>query len=400
MPFRLWEVVPLMGCSISPSTVQPGLGWPVSVSRETSGVGGVKSEGGVDVSRETLVDVSRETTSGALGWPAHEVAPVAVSTTGTTSSLPVADPPAAVEVAAQAIESITDAAQSAEPVDNMPERATVLRQLGVDPKVVVGLEKTRLLAFANQKGGVGKTTSAVNIASALSLLGYEVLLVDMDPQGNASTALGVEHGSGTLGTYEVLVSGKSLLDVVRSAPGLPGLSVAPATVDLAGAEIELVSEIGRESRLRTALAQYLPEHEYRHRKLDFVVVDCPPSLGLLTINALTAVEEIMIPLQCEYYALEGLGQLLGSIELVKEHLNPSLDVAGILLTMYDGRTRLAPQVADEARAHFPELVFEAVVPRSVRISEAPSYSQTVLTYDPASAGAKAYLNCARELVAQ
>jgi chromosome partitioning protein len=250
---------------------------------------------------------------------------------------------------------------------------------------------------ANQKGGVGKTTTAVNVAAALALLGYRILVIDMDPQGNASTALGIEHDAGTPSSYEVLVSGKSISDVIQSVPGFPDMQMVPATVDLSGAEIELVSEMNREGRLSTALTTHLVELKENGVSPDFVIVDCPPSLGLLTINALTAVSEVLIPLQAEYYALEGLGQLLGSVELVKAHLNPELNLAGIVLTMFDGRTKLAPQVAEEARSHFPELVFETAIPRSVRISEAPSYGQTVLTYDPHSTGASAYLACAREL---
>jgi chromosome partitioning protein len=388
MPLKMWEVVPLMGSSISPSSVQEGLGWPVQVSRETLAPGGTKGHSPEDV-------VSRETTPSSLGWPG-------VESGAATAAVKLAEDPKLGAGASGDIANATSAVpapKAATPTDMTPLE-TVRRVLGLDPGTRTESARPRLLAFANQKGGVGKTTSAVNIAAALSLLGYEVLVVDMDPQANASTALGIEHPSGTPGTYEVLVNGKSLLDVVQPAPGIPGLTVAPATVDLSGAEIELVPEMGRETRLRTALGQYLPEHEQRSRRLDFVIVDCPPSLGLLTINALTAVDEIVIPLQCEYYALEGLGQLLGSIELVKEHLNPNLGVAGIVLTMFDGRTKLAPQVAMEARSHFAELVFEVEIPRSVRISEAPSYSQTVLTYDPGSAGARAYVECARELVAR
>lgn len=275
--------------------------------------------------------------------------------------------------------------------------ARMIKALGVaDSEPVTRPPTTRMVAVANQKGGVGKTTTAVNLAAALALLGQRVLVVDIDPQGNASTALDLPHEPGTTGTYEVLVGGKSLLDAVRAVPGLPNLWGVPATVDLAGAEIELVSQVARENRLRKALHTYLPEHEQEHGRLDYVIVDCPPSLGLLTLNALVAVHEVLIPLQSEYYALEGLSHLLGTVGLIQEHLNPELSITGILLTMYDGRTKLAPQVAAEVRTHFPDRVLATTIPRTVRVSEAPSYGQTVLQYDPQSPGARAYLDAARE----
>ncbi len=251
----------------------------------------------------------------------------------------------------------------------------------------------RVVAVANQKGGVGKTTTTVNVAAALAQQGQRVVVLDLDPQGNASTALGIAHPAGTPSIYEAVIEGRPLHEVVQPVPGIPTLSCAPATVDLAGAEIELVAMVARESRLRRALAAY-------REPVDYVLLDCPPSLGLLTVNALVAAEEVLIPIQCEYYALEGLGQLVGSIDLVKEHLNPDLWISTILLTMYDGRTRLAAQVADEVRAHFGDKVLATAVPRSVRISEAPSYGQTVMTYDPASSGALCYRRAARELATQ
>jgi len=257
-------------------------------------------------------------------------------------------------------------------------------------------DRPRLLTVANQKGGVGKTTSAVNLAAALALGGLDVLVVDLDPQGNASTALGVEHHVGTASVGDVLVDGRPLAEVVVAVEGIAGLSCAPATLDLAGAEIELVPVVAREYRLARALNTYLadPRGGARH---DYVLVDCPPSLGLLTVNALAAVREVLIPVQCEYYALEGLGQLLHTVDLVRDQLNPRLAVSTILLTMYDARTRLAAQVAAEVRQHFGERVLPTVIPRSVRVSEAPSYAQTVLTYDPGSSGALSYLQAAREL---
>ncbi|MEV0613451.1 ParA family protein [Nonomuraea sp. NPDC050404] len=251
--------------------------------------------------------------------------------------------------------------------------------------------KTRVIAVANQKGGVGKTTTSVNIAAALSMHGQRVLVVDLDPQGNASTALATEHRGDVPDVYQVLVDDLPMADIVKQVPDMPNLYCAPATIDLAGAEIELVSLVAREARLRRALAAY------EGMELDYIVIDCPPSLGLLTVNALVAAEEVMIPIQCEYYALEGLGQLLRNVDLIKAHLNPTLRLSTIVLTMYDGRTRLASQVADEVRAHFGDTVLNTVIPRSVRLSEAPSYGQSVMTYDPGSSGAMAYMDAAREI---
>jgi len=248
----------------------------------------------------------------------------------------------------------------------------------------------RVLCVANQKGGVGKTTSAVNLAVALALHGSRVLVVDLDPQGNASTGLGVDHQAGVPSVYDVLIEGVPMGDVAVEVPGVPGLWCAPATIDLAGAEIELVSVVAREARLRKAIDAY-------ERELDYVLIDCPPSLGLLTVNAFVAAREVLIPIQCEYYALEGLGQLLRNVELIKSHLNAELTVSTILLTMYDARTRLADQVAAEVRSHFGAAVLSTVVPRSVRVSEAPGYGQSVMTYDPGSRGAVAYLAAAREI---
>ena len=249
----------------------------------------------------------------------------------------------------------------------------------------------RVITIANQKGGVGKTTTAVNLAAGLAMHGARVLVIDLDPQGNASTALDVDHHSGIASVYNVLVDGEALSSVVRPVAGFPHLYCAPAAIDLAGAEIELVPLVARESRLARAVAAYDASN------LDYIFIDCPPSLGLLTVNALVAAPEVLIPIQCEYYALEGLEQLLRTVELVRSHLNPSLAVSTILLTMYDGRTRLAAQVADEVRDHFGGVVLGSVIPRSVRVSEAPSYGQSVMTYDPGSSGAQAYFEAAREL---
>jgi chromosome partitioning protein len=250
----------------------------------------------------------------------------------------------------------------------------------------------RVFCVANQKGGVGKTTSTVNLAVALALHGNRVLVVDLDPQGNASTALGVDHGPGVTGTYEVLIRGDQIADHLVESPEAPGLVVLPATIDLAGAEIELVSVVARERRLIRALDRYVADHP-----VDYVLLDCPPSLGLLTLNALVAATEILIPIQCEYYALEGVSQLVRTIELVKGELNDRLQLSTVLLTMFDGRTRLSAQVADEVRAHFPVETLAVAIPRSVRISEAPSYGQSVLTYHPDSVGAVSYLKAAEEI---
>jgi len=252
----------------------------------------------------------------------------------------------------------------------------------------------RIMTIANQKGGVGKTTTAVNIAAALALHGSSVLVIDLDPQGNASTALDVDHRVGTPSVYNVLVEDRPLVEIVRPVEGLPRLQCVPATIDLAGAEIELVPLVARESRLARAIASYDASG------LDYIIIDCPPSLGLLTVNSLVAAAEVLIPIQCEYYALEGLEQLLRTVDLVKGHLNADLVVSTILLTMYDARTRLAAQVAEDVRSHFGAVVLGAVIPRSVRVSEAPSYGQSVMTYDPGSTGALAYLEAAKEIAHQ
>lgn len=253
-------------------------------------------------------------------------------------------------------------------------------------------DSPRVMVVANQKGGVGKTTTSVNVAAGLAMGGLKVLVIDVDPQGNASTALGVEHGEGTVGTYEVLVDQYPLVDALQRCPDIPGLWVLPATIDLAGAEIGLVATVSRETRLKTALDRFFERYH-----VDYVIIDCPPSLGLLTLNALVAANEIMIPIQCEYYALEGVTQLLKTINLVKGRLNDTLVLSTVLLTMFDGRTNLSSQVADEVRRHFERETLETVIPRSVRVAEAPSYGQTVLTYQYASVGAQAYASAAQEI---
>jgi len=253
---------------------------------------------------------------------------------------------------------------------------------------------TRVITVSNQKGGVGKTTTAVNVAAAMAKLGARVLVIDLDPQGNASTALGVQHHADVPSVYDVLIDDFPLTEVIQKSPEFDTLFCAPSTIHLAGAEIELVSQVAREHRLRTAVEdlQRTVEQPYH-----YIFIDCPPSLGLLTINAFVAASEVMIPIQCEYYALEGLSQLLGSIELIQKHLNPTLSLQTILLTMFDGRTNLANQVADDVRSHFTDKVLQAVIPRAVRISEAPSFGQTVISYDPSSLGAISYLEAANEM---
>lgn len=255
-------------------------------------------------------------------------------------------------------------------------------------------ESTRVITISNQKGGVGKTTTTVNLAAGLARGEAKVLVIDLDPQGNASTALGIEHRAETASVYDVIVNDTPLADVVQKSPEFASLYGVPATIHLAGAEIELVSLVAREQRLRRALDRMLDTMD---EPFDYVFIDCPPSLGLLTINAFVAAREVLIPIQCEYYALEGLSQLLKNIDLIERHLNPNLGVSTILLTMYDGRTNLSQQVAADVREHFPKEVLRAVIPRNVRISEAPSYGQSVISYDPQSSGSLAYLEAAAEI---
>lgn len=265
--------------------------------------------------------------------------------------------------------------------DEMPELPLTLPR----PK------SSRIVVVANQKGGVGKTTTAVNLGVGLAMSGLRALIVDVDPQGNATTALGIDHELGTPGTYEVLIDQDPISPLARMSPETPGLEVLPATIDLAGADLQLANVRQRERRLKVALDEYLKDHD-----IDYVILDCPPSLGLLTINALVAADEVLLPIQCEYYALEGVTQLLQTVSAVKKSFNSKLELATIIMTMYDGRTRLSTEVVDEVQSQFQREMLHTRIPRSVRVSEAPSYGRSVLTYEPRSAGAVAYREAAAE----
>lgn len=280
--------------------------------------------------------------------------------------------------------------------DDTPIAAAARRAAKVKSRTGLKLpkpESTRVLSVANQKGGVGKTTSTVNLACALAMHGLKVLVVDLDPQGNASTGLDVEHRAGTNSSYEVLIGNCTPEEAIQKSPASENLDCIPATIDLAGAEIELVSLVRREYRLSDALNEgFLKRHSY-----DYVFVDCPPSLGLLTINAQVFAKEVLIPIQCEYYALEGVGQLLTNISMIRRHLNSDLHISAILLTMYDARTNLSHEVATNVRDYFGDVVLGNVIPRNVKVSEAPGFSKTVLNHDPGSPGAMAYMDAAKEL---
>jgi chromosome partitioning protein len=253
----------------------------------------------------------------------------------------------------------------------------------------------RILTVANQKGGVGKTTTTVNLAAALSMGGLKVVVIDLDPQGNASTALGVEHQDNA-GIYEVLMGESTMSKVIQKVAGFPSLECVSSNTSLAQAEIELVPMVAREMRLKEAIEELVANRAAVGETIDYIFIDCPPSLGLLTINAFTAAKEVLIPIQCEYYSLEGLSQLLKTFELVKKRLNPALKLSTLVLTMFNN-TNLANDVANEIRKHYPNELIDIPIPRTVRVSEAPGFKQTVMTYDPVSPGAVAYMAVAREL---
>jgi chromosome partitioning protein len=282
----------------------------------------------------------------------------------------------------------------------------VSHETGQNIKPVVGIRrlkepmvaplKTRIFTVANQKGGVGKTTTAVNLAAALSMGGLKVLVIDLDPQGNASTAFGIDRVASE-GIYEVLINDLPMANVVQKVANFPHLEIIAANSDLAGAEIQLVPTVAREFRLQSALQTFLTTKQNAGQRFDYVFIDCPPSLGLLTINALTAADEVLVPIQCEYYSLEGLSLLIETLTEVQKRLNPKITLSTIVLTMFDSRTRLASDVAENVRKHFPQQLINTPIPRAVRVSEAPSYGQTVMTYDASSPGAIAYMSVAREI---
>lgn len=249
---------------------------------------------------------------------------------------------------------------------------------------------SKIMAVANQKGGVGKTTTSVNLGAGLASLGKKVLLVDIDPQGNTTSGVGINKADVANCIYDVLINDVPPQEAITETQ-IEGLHIIPATIQLAGAEIELVSTISREVRLKKALAQV-------RNNYDYILIDCPPSLGMLTINSLTASDSVIIPIQCEYYALEGLSQLLNTVRLVQKHLNTSLQIEGVLLTMFDARTNLGIQVIEEVKKYFQQKVYQTIIPRNVRLSEAPSHGQSIITYDPRSRGAEVYLELAKEVI--
>lgn len=292
------------------------------------------------------------------------------------------DDPENIEVVVREVEDYAAPVIPQEPLKSYKDKAPVRHVVG----------QTKIIAIINQKGGVGKSTTAINLGAALGEMGKQVLLVDLDPQGNCSSGLGVEKSLIQQCIYDVLLNDVPLEEVI--IPDIAeGLDIAPATINLAGAEVELVSEMARENRLKDAVGSM-------RGKYDFILIDCPPSLGLLTVNALVAADKLLIPIQCEFYALEGVTKLLESMKRVKSRLNPTLDIYGILLTMYDSRTTLSKQVVDEVREYFGRLVFTTPIPRTVKLSEAPSFGQPITQYDPKGRGALSYIELAKEVIAR
>ncbi len=394
-----------------PAAGRPPGGWETAAPAEQGGatVGGEDPIGGEDRSDRGAASLSQAALPDS-GWshPEPEQVVLDQSTPSATPAPPVGPEPAVPDQGATVPEPTAPEPGGAEEAAPEPADPAGHPQEADDPPLAVEARRAvqiltpsgevtlprprhpRVICVANQKGGVGKTTTTVNLAVALALHGNRVVVIDLDPQGNASTGLNVPHHAGVPDVYDCLVDGVPLAEVAQAGEGSPNLTCVPATLDLAGAEIELVSMVARESRLARAIAAY--PHEY-----DYLFIDCPPSLGLLTVNALVAAREVLIPIQCEYYALEGLNQLLNNINLVKAHLNPLLEVSTILLTMYDRRTKLADAVEQDVRNHFGDKVLQAVIPRNVRVSEAPSYGQSVMTYDPGSRGAMSYFEAAQEI---
>lgn len=373
-----------------------GLGWPADVDESTSSERPASADaGGHDEWRD------RENQQAGNGTGTDAGADAIFQTGGSVDSPEEDDAVNATEgvPAAVPVDEQGTGFQPAVPRETAIPTAGFVEGDGVIrfPNPITPPPNTRTLVIANQKGGVGKTTTAVNLAAALAALGARVLVIDLDPQGNASTAFDIEHHEGTPSIYETIIDGQPLSEILHPVRRFPSLWAVPATIDLSGAELELVSVIARESRLKRALEAHCAEREAAGERYDYVFIDCPPSLGLLTINAMVAAKEVLVPIQCEFYALEGVTALFRTIAGVQAQLNPDLSVSSVLLTMYDGRTRLSAQVAEEVRDKLGDAVLRTAVPRSVRISEAPSFQQTVITWDPNSPGALSYIDAAREL---